>query len=140
MTQVKGIYQPRAKLSPESLGGLARVVIRVHSAGSFTKPSGQNETALTYWLSSQEPPDHIMFLTRGDLGQLVEKLGDETDTWPGQRVVLELVNRTYQGRPYEKYAVAPAEEWNDVLRPLDAPPPSAKRAPKKTARKPRSRK
>lgn len=152
MTQVKGQYTPRAKLIPESLNRLARVVIRVLAAGSFTKPSGRNETSLTYWLSTQEPPDHIMFLTRGDLGQLVKRLGDETDTWPGQRVVLELINRSYEGRSYEKYAVAPAEEWDDVLRPLDAPPPSsgrkprtvapppsAKRAAKRAPRKPRKR-
>lgn len=140
MTQVKGAYQPRSKLTAESLDRLARVVVRVLSAGSFDKPSGRNETRVCYWLSTREPPDYILFLTSGDLREMVERLGDETDDWLGKRVVLELVNRSYQGRPYEKYAVAPATEWDDVLRPLKAPPPSAKRTAKKTGRKPRRRK
>ena len=137
MTQVAGRqYGKRPKLTPASLDRMARVAVRVLDAGAFEKGEGSRQR-FVFWISTHTPPDHILFLNGADLREVVERLGDESDNWRGKTVVLELVNRTYDGRPYEKYVVAPAVEWDDVLRPLDAPPPSAKRAAKKPGRKPR---
>lgn len=127
-------YGKREKLTADSLDHAERVAIRILNAGAFDR-NGEGG-ALTYWISSTTPPDHILFLAGGDLRHMVERLGDETDRWLGQRVVLELVKRRYKGQTYQKYAIAPAAEWDDVLRPLNAPP-SAKRTAKKTPRKPR---
>lgn len=145
MTQVAGsAYGQRPKLTPKSMGGIARVAVRILDSGSFSKP-GLKQGARprsVFWISTVEPRDHIMFLTADDLRQMVERLGDETERWNGERVVLELVNRSFEGRSYEKYAVAPAPQWDDVLRPLDAPAPpgtSARRTSKAKARKPRTR-
>jgi hypothetical protein len=139
MTRVSGReYGQRPKLTPESLDRRARVAVRVLEAGAFKKADARQR--FVYWISTQEPKDHILFLNGNDLREIVESLGDETDKWPGELVVLELVERNYRGKSYEKYAVAPAPEWNDVLRPLEAPPSSAKKAPKRSPRKPRARK
>ena len=134
MTQVQGRqYGKRPKLTPESLDRMARVAVRVLDAGAFEKTDGPG--TFVFWISTHTPPDHILFLNGADLREVVERLGDESDDWRGKTVVLELVNRTYNGKPYEKYVVAPAVEWDDVLRPLDAPPPkSAKRSAKKRNR------
>ncbi len=131
-----GAYGKREKLTPEALNGAARVAIRILHAGAFQR---NGVGSFTHWISSQTPPDHILFLNGSDLREVVEKLGDETDEWLGKLVVLELVERTYEGRKFPKYAVAPAAEWNDVLRPLEAPPASAKRKAKRSPPKPRKR-
>ncbi len=139
MTQVAGrSYGQRPKLTPESLDRMARVAVRILDSGDFTKGEGSRQR-FVFWISTHTPPDHIMFLNGADLREVVERLGDETDNWRGKTVVLELVNRTYNGRAYEKYVVAPAAEWDDVLRPLDAPPPSAKRTAKRSPSKPRGK-
>lgn len=119
-----GAYGKREKLTPESLDHAERVAIRVLSAGAFDR---NNVGTFTFWISSHTPPDHILFLNAGDLRQVVERLGDDTDAWAGQLVVLELVKRQWRGKDYQKYVVAPAAEWDDVLRPLEAPAPKPRK-------------
>lgn len=152
MSKVRGsAYGQRPKLTVESTGHVERLAVRVLAAGSFTKGPERDpdHIHIVYWFSTVEPHDHIIFLNGHDVREIVANLGDETEDWIGRQVVLELVKRTYEGRSYEKYAVAPSFEWNDVLRPLDAPrasspspgppPKSARKTPKRKTGKPRGR-
>lgn len=121
MAKVSGrAYGQRPKLTPASLDNRPRVAVVIRDAGAF-KRHGERQT-FVYWFSTEDPPDHILFCNGHDLRQLVEALGDETDGWKGRQVVVELVTRRYDGKEFEKYAVAPADQWDDVIRPLEHPP------------------
>ncbi len=111
----------RPKLTPESMNGAERPAVRIKEAGAFRKeaslegnPAGLAPT-FVYWFSVESPADHILFLNVSDLRALTERLGDDTDDWPGCMVVLEKVKRHHRGKTYIKYATAPAHEWDEVL-------------------------
>lgn len=118
MTRVSGSDRgQRPKLTPESLHNAPSPVVRIKEAEAFQGRGGRR----VFWISTEEPPDHIMFLSVPDLGAVVDRLGDDTAEWAGELLPLELVRRAYNGESYEKYAVPPAEEWGALLKPKAKP-------------------
>ncbi len=127
MTKVSGKERgQRPKLDKAALHNAASAVVRIKEAGAFDGRDGR-----VFWISTEEPADHIMFLSGSDLRAITERFGDESDEWAGQLVPLEFVRRAYGGRTYEKYAVPPPDEWDGLLNPK----PKAKAKPKARKKK-----
>jgi len=82
---------------------------------------GRATAALTF----EETGDKTLYLTKTDLKQLAEGLGEFPAKWVGKRIPVEKVKRTFQklgekAKTYDKVGVCPFEEWDAYLNPKPA--------------------
>lgn len=75
---------------------------------------GKRKTAT---LTFEETEDRVLWLNKGMVEALVERLGDDPDKWVGKRVPVEKYNARFRGKTYPKVRVMMAEEWDGVLSP-----------------------
>ncbi len=68
-------------------------------------------------LTFEETEDRVLWLNKGMIEALIERLGDNTDKWKGQKVPVEKYTARFRGKSYPKVRVMMAEEWDDVLAP-----------------------
>lgn len=75
---------------------------------------GEREDKKGRWalVKYEETGDKIMWLNDAALETLVEKLGDETDNWVGEKIPVE----TYDTRKGEKVRIMAAEEWDAAFK------------------------
>jgi hypothetical protein len=66
---------------------------------------------------SFEGTDKVLWPSPGDIGTLIDKLGDDTDEWIGQSVPVAKVTRKFKGESFKKVAIVEAEEWADYVKP-----------------------
>lgn len=112
MTRITGPERgKRPKLTPESLGDLERAAVTVLKAGAFVR-NGRR----VFWLETETPADHMLFLSGADVRILAEELGDDTDLWAGRLVVVEKVVRRFNSKDFPKYQIAPVADWPEGVR------------------------
>lgn len=78
-------------------------------------------------LTFEETDDRVLWLNKGMVEALIERLGDNTDKWKGQKVPVEKYTARFRGKSYPKVRVMMAEEWDDVLTPSRSKGKTAKR-------------
>lgn len=129
----------RPALTPEDFAGKSQAVLTISAVETDVKipdtsrPGGFRLVAVLSFEEYQGDDDRALYLNKTQAQFLVDKFGDESDNWIGERVPLEVVkvNNPKTGKPHRKVYVAdPADTWDAIL---DA----AK--PRRVAAKPKAR-
>ena len=71
-------------------------------------------------LSFEETGELVFWPTNKEVGQLIDRLGDDTDSWVGRKVPIEKVTRTYMGKSFAKVGVVGDDEWDVYMKPAKA--------------------
>lgn len=72
-------------------------------------------------LAFEETGDYVLWPNKTGIITLIDKLGDDTDEWIGQKVPVMKVTETYKGESFDKVAVAKLDEWDNIIKPKRAP-------------------
>lgn len=90
-------------------------VLTVKSAEKMKFDDGRVSVVVRF----EETGDDMVFYARAkvDVNPLIEKLGGDLKKWPGQKVPMEKVKRSYKGETHKKVGVVPAEDWDQYLKP-----------------------
>lgn len=130
----------RLALTSEDFAGKSQAVLTISAVETDVKipdtsrPGGFRLVAVLSFEEYQGDDDRALYLNKTQAQFLVDKFGDESDNWVGERVPLEVVkvNNPKTGKPHRKVYVAdPADTWDAIL---DAAKPR-RVAPKAKARK-----
>lgn len=81
-----------------------------------------------------EFPERVHWLNVSQTGNMVNRYGADLDDWIGKRVPLvrTLATNPRNGESAYKPYVAPAHEWDSLLRAFDAPKPRKRAAARKS--------
>lgn len=66
-------------------------------------------------LTTEELGDKVHWLNQTQIGYLIEKLGDDSEDWVGQRVPFVKTTSTMGSRSFKKVWIAAPGEWDDLL-------------------------
>lgn len=108
----KGERKP--PLTPEVLGDADVAVLTISAVRAGIVTADGRKTAVVEF---EEKPDYVYWLNKTNLANLVERFGDDTDDWVGERIPLVRVrvNNPSTGRLTTKYHVADPEDWDEIL-------------------------
>jgi len=104
------------KLAPEHLeGDVAILTIATVEQTEVEDEAAEGGKRPTILLTFEETgEDRVLWLNRGMIESLVERLGDETDGWTGQKIPVEKYTARYRGKSYDKVGVSPAASWDEI--------------------------
>jgi hypothetical protein len=103
----------RPKLERDDLDGDVGVLtIAGFDEAKFEDDDGSRVTPFIWF---EEMGDKVLFLNKTQVGYIIERLGDESDDWMGQRVPIEKHTATFNGKRHEKLWVSPPEKWDEYL-------------------------
>jgi len=58
----------------------------------------------------------VLWLNKTQVGYLIEGMqSDDSDDWKGKKVPIEKVTNTYNGRKFDKVAIAAPERWEEYF-------------------------
>jgi hypothetical protein len=101
------------QLKPADLGGDMVVAtirrVRLRKSQFINERTGAKD--LRYVVDFEEFRDRELWLTRGAVTTLVQRYGDETDGWVGQRCPLVVVTVEVKGERHTVVRVAPLKAW-----------------------------
>lgn len=123
-------FGERPKLTPDRLEGDA-AVLTVASVEAF-HASGRDQIVVKF----EETGDDALWLNKTMLDALLERLGDDTDGWVGERVPVEVRNVEYEGKATDKVYIMDADQWDEVLPPPGVPSGTAKSKAKSAPKPP----
>lgn len=63
----------------------------------------------------EELGDKVLWLNQTQVGYLIDRLGDDTDTWVGEKVPVEKHDSNMRGKSHKKVWVCAPETWDDLL-------------------------
>lgn len=96
-------------------------ILTVASAEVVTVPETATEAERkSVVLSFEETGELVFWPTNKEVGQLIDRLGDDTDSWVGRKVPIEKVTRTYMGKSFAKVGVVGDDEWDVYMKPAKA--------------------
>lgn len=118
------------KITPDDLEGDAAVLTvtgfeKVEVDDDDAEGGKRNAATLTF----EETEDRVLWLNKGMIEALIERLGDDSDEWVGAKVPVEKYVARYRGQKYDKVRVMPAEEWDRAFKEAGVRVPSKKSAP-----------
>jgi len=117
----------RPKLERDDLDGDVGVLtIAGFDESKFKDEEGEKVTPFLWF---EEMGEKVHFLNKTQVGYVIERLGEESDDWVGERIPIEKITTTYNGKRFEKLWVSPPEKWDEYLgtRKRRAKVPTAKR-------------
>lgn len=122
-TKQMGGGASRPSLTPEDFNGKSHAVLTISAVEPEvkipdpSKPGGFRVVAVLSFEEYHGEDDRALYLNKRQAEYLVERLGDETDDWIGERVPLEVVkvNNPNTGKPVQKVYVAEPAEWDGIL-------------------------
>jgi hypothetical protein len=78
--------------------------------------SDEEGKRVTPYLEFQETGDKVLWLNKTQVGYLIEGMqSDDSDDWKGKKVPIEKVTNTYNGRKFDKVAIAAPERWEEYF-------------------------
>jgi len=78
--------------------------------------SDEEGKRVTPYLEFAETGDKVLWLNKTQVGFLIEGFGSkDSDDWKGKSVPIEKVTTTYNGRKFDKVAVAAPERWEEYM-------------------------
>lgn len=107
-------------------------ILTIVNAAVVTVNEGTDTERKSIILSFEETGEHVFWPTATEVGILIEKFGDDTDDWQGEKMPLEKVSREFGGKTHDKLGIPAAEQWDDYLKPKKS---SVKAAPVKGKKK-----
>lgn len=125
----------RPKVTPDDLEGGDYLVLTIAKFGEevFTDGETGGTPRPTAYLEFKETGDKVLWLGVTQVRYLVERLGDESDDWIGEKCPVEIVTPTFAGKMQPpKCWVAEPKEWDRMLgvqrrtTPARRPPGAAK--------------
>ena len=111
---IKDFGNKRPKLEQEHLEDDV-AILTITEAEVLTVDAGGDEERQSIVLAFKETGDYVLWPNATEIRTLIEKLGDDTDEWTGQRVPVEKVTRSYRGKKFDKVGVVDAAEWDQYL-------------------------
>lgn len=103
------------KLTPEDIDEAAIATItavnRIETDDKSTKTGKRKAINLEF----QETGDKVLWLNKGMIDTLIEKLGDDTDDWVGKQVPIESFTAVFKGQKFPKVGIMAAEEWDNAF-------------------------
>lgn len=117
----------RVKITPDDLEGDV-AVLTVSGYEEFdvdddTVKGGKRKSAV---LMFEETGEAVLYLNKGMVESLVERLGDDSDGWLGEKVPVERHVAEFGNKRFPKVRVVPAEEWDEYLKPAKKAAKSSK--------------
>lgn len=111
----------RPALTPAVLDGADGAVLTIKEARTGLPTSDGRKAALLVFKETpldDEDREYVLWLNATDLRALVEQIGDDDSDWPGERVPIVRIraNNPQTGGLVTKYHIAPAEDWEDLLK------------------------
>lgn len=80
------------------------------------KVKGDKGDKILLTLTTEEFGDKVHRLNKTQIGYMIERLGDETDNWIGEKVPLVKTKQEYQGKAVATVWVAPPELWGTIFK------------------------
>lgn len=77
----------------------------------------------------EELGDKVLWLNDTQIDYLIDRLGDDTDTWVGAKVPVEKHDSPMNGKIYPKVWVCAPESWDELLTEAGVPVPKKKAVP-----------
>ena len=102
--------QGAKQLKPGDFGD-AETLVGTIATAKFRK----GQYGLRLHLTFEEYPDTELRKGPQSVSRLVEKLGDETDDWVGEKIPLVRTRESVGGKDSVVYQVAPPDEWDKLL-------------------------
>lgn len=96
-------YTKSPFIKGEELEEGERTIVTIKAANEVDFPSGDTVPVLEFLELDQK-----LTLNKTRVKKLVEMLGDDTDTWIGQKIAIYRIDVTYQGKSMPGVAVAKA--------------------------------
>jgi hypothetical protein len=106
----------RPKLEPNDIEEAAIVTVAGYEQGEVDDPERDSGKRITGCVWFEETGDKVIWLNKGMMDTLVEKLGDETDHWVGKQIPIERHTATYGNKKFPKVHIIPAEGWDKAFR------------------------
>lgn len=105
--------QTRPLLTVEVLGGADVAVLRPFSLYVGPTTDGRSSICLHVLVDGEE---YGWWLNKRGITNVVEKLGDDADKWPGHDIpAVKVRNPNPKGGFVVKYEPAPADDWDDYV-------------------------
>lgn len=104
----------KPKIEQDDLEGGDAAVFTV-AAIEEQKVKDDDGERLSLILITEELGDKVLWLNVTQIRYLVERLGEESDRWIGQKVPLVKTTTHYAGKAFKKVWVAAPEEWDAIL-------------------------
>jgi len=114
-------YQPsgRPKIEQKDIEGGDAVVVTIAEVEE-EKVKGDKGDKLLLVLVVEEFPDKVHRLNKTQLAYMVEKLGDETNEWIGQKIPLVKTTQEFGSgsrvKDFDVVWVAAPDEWDTILK------------------------
>lgn len=109
------------KLEPDDLEeSVAVLTIAAYDEMDVDDSDRPGQTRRTACLRFEETEDKALWLNKTGIKTLVSRLGPDAAKWPGQKVPVERVTRSFRGQTVKKVDVMPEDEWDDYLKPRRA--------------------
>lgn len=103
----------RPKLERDDLDG--DVGVLTIAGFDEAKISDEEGERVTPFIWFEEMGEKVHYLNKTQVDYLIERLGDDSDDWVGQKVPIEKHTATYAGKQHKKLWVSPPEKWDEYL-------------------------
>lgn len=108
----------KPKITPDDLeGDVAVLTISGYEEFDVDDASTESGKRRSAVLMFEQTEDRVLYLNKGMIETLVEKLGDDSDGWLGQQVPVEKHVAKFGNEKFPKVRVVPAEEWGEYIKP-----------------------
>lgn len=104
------------KLTPDDIEEAAILTIATFEEADVDDdeaPGGKRHSAN---LTFEETGDKVLWLNKGMVETLIEQLGDDTDTWTGQKIPVESATVKFRGRDHHKVRVMESSQWDAAFK------------------------
>lgn len=104
----------KPKIEQEDLQGGDAAVFTIEAVEEQkVTDDGGERVSLT--LITEELGEKLQWLNQTQIGYLLDKFGDDTDDWIGQKVPLVKTTSGYGGKTFKKVWVAAPAEWDGIF-------------------------